>query len=115
MKNTKKILITGSNGLIGTSASDVLQQNNYEIFGVDQKENFDICEKEFIDYLNEINPDIIVHAAAHPGGLSLDNPVENTKVNIFGTSIILNWCLKKKYIWFLLVLQQYMETNQIFK
>ena len=90
------VLITGSNGLIGTSASDVLKQNNYEIFGVDQKENFDICEKEFIDYLNEINPDIIVHAAAHPGGLSLDNPVENTKVNIFGTSIILNWCLKKK-------------------
>ena len=91
----KKILVTGSEGLIGSSIIKYLSIKNFEIIKIDEKislkhklQNFN-----FVKILNKKNPDIIVHCAAHPGGLSMRDPMKNIEVNLVGTFKIIEWCL----------------------
>ena len=74
----KKIVITGSNGLLGQTLANLLLQdkNQYQIFGFSKGENrsgrddyqytsVDITDEiELRKYMLEINPDFIVNTAA---------------------------------------------------
>ncbi len=98
----KKILITGSEGLVGSSIIKYLSKKKFKIIKIDKKINKDhlIEKKKFIKILDKEKPDIIIHAAAHPGGLSMKDPLENTRINLSGSLNIINWCIKnnKKFV-----------------
>jgi len=74
----KKILITGSNGLLGQNlVNELLKKDTYIIYGVSRGENriknierftyFNVDltnKKEVSDLINKINPQFIIHTAA---------------------------------------------------
>lgn len=90
MKKNLKILITGSNGLVGSSLVRVLkkQNPNYKIFGATRNDAdlFSLVEtKKLIDTQK---PDVVINAAAKVGGILANNInrtefiLENLKINI---------------------------------
>ncbi len=91
----KKILITGSEGLVGSSIIKFIPKKKFKIIKIDKKlSNQHLIEKKkFIKILDYRKPDIIIHAAAHPGGLSMKDPLMNTKINLSGSMNIVNWCM----------------------
>jgi|694.fasta_scaffold08806_24 GDP-L-fucose synthase len=87
MKN--KILITGSNGLLGSAFRTILGDKNHVYH---TRKDCDLTlEKETIDYItkivNEQNIDTIVHCAAKVGGVKANSEnnegffIENYKIN----------------------------------
>ncbi len=94
----KKILITGSEGLVGSSIIKFLPKKKFKIIKTDKKLNLkhQIEKDNFVNILNFEKPDIIIHTAAHPGGLSMKDPLQNTKINLMGTFQIINWCMQNK-------------------
>jgi len=73
--NTKRVLITGSSGMLGKDIINSFSGMNYNVFGVDLVKSDklpgiyqligDLTNKTFISsVLNKINPDIIIHCAA---------------------------------------------------
>lgn len=68
----EKILITGSAGVIGKNLYSFLKDGNYDVFGIDIIENeysvqklLDITDKiAFLELLNDVNPEVIIHTAA---------------------------------------------------
>lgn len=77
MKDKKKILITGSTGLIGKNFNNDIRSKKYLILKPNRKklnlENFEKIKK----YLKTNKPDIIVHLAAHVGGIQYN--IKNQK------------------------------------
>lgn len=61
----KKILITGSNGFIGTHLCPALDKLGHTIYAVDRELDGDLCDKSFVDSLPDV--DIVVHLAARNG------------------------------------------------
>ena len=87
--NRKKVLIFGSNGLVGSSSSRVFSEDdNYEVFSSTRKDtdlfNFEATQKT----INDFNPDVIINCAAKVGGILANNNLrtefilENLKINI---------------------------------
>jgi GDP-L-fucose synthase len=67
----KKILILGGFGFMGINLSEVFKNSEYQIFNESRRtdcdiKNFDILKEK----IQKINPDIIIHAAAHVGSIS---------------------------------------------
>ncbi len=69
MKKKKKILITGVNGLVGKNLVKDARSKKYIFIKPSKKildlKNFDKTKK----YLKQVKPDIILHLAAHVGGI----------------------------------------------
>jgi CDP-paratose 2-epimerase len=111
----KKLVVTGSSGLIGSEVVSFFSSHGWKVFGIDnnmradffgpqgdtrwnqkrmegQFKNFthrdvDIRERRaVIDFINEIRPDAIVHAAAQPShDLAASRPFDDFDVNAVGT------------------------------
>ena len=97
------ILITGGEGLIGTSLKKRLTKEGHRIVkDVDLRSEKDICE------INKFIPkekiDIVIHAAAHCKiNQSVTNPPKTHKNNSFGTFQVLEFCRRnhiKKIVFF---------------
>lgn len=103
-----KILVTGGAGFIGSHIVDSLIEKGEEVVIID---NLSTGRPEFInsnakfyneDITKDINyifekekPTIVIHAAAQVMlRKSLENPIEDAKINIFGTINILESCRK---------------------
>jgi len=89
----KKILVTGSEGMLGRALMEVLASNDIQLIGVDirSKENqLDITKpKEVNNLIKNINPDIIIHAAAYTDVDGCENTPEKAyMVNVEGTKNI---------------------------
>ena len=95
-----KVVVTGGAGFIGSHIVDALTDAGHVVSVIDdlssgQKENlnlnkvdlriFDIRSKETRDYLRQIKPDIVVHAAAQMSVRnSMEDPAFDTSVNVYG-------------------------------
>ena len=97
-----KVLVTGGSGFLGANLINKLsKKNNYEVFSIDKKNlnpklisNYEVVKdyklnlnnRNLINLLEEINPDIIFNLAAESQVLrSSENPIETYKSNIFGS------------------------------
>lgn len=107
-----KVLLTGGAGFIGSHIADALIEESHEVVIIDDlstgfernlnpKSKFyraDICdEKKVLEILKNEKPDIINHHAAQMDvRRSTREPVFDAKVNILGTLILLQNCIKNK-------------------
>jgi CDP-paratose 2-epimerase len=119
---SKKVLITGSGGLIGSEAVTHFDRRGYKVLGIDNNmradffgpkgdttwsvrrllsecrdfENLDIDIRDRTGVLNCIKayrPDAIVHCAAQPShDLAKDRPFDDFDVNALGTLNLLEAC-----------------------
>lgn len=86
-----KIVTTGKNGLLTTELYK-LDNNILRLCS----EKFDITNSNIISKLDEINPDIIIHAAAiTDSNLVVQKPTLAIKTNIIGTANIVEYCILK--------------------
>ena len=101
----KKILITGSNGLIGRTISGYFKSfPEYHLTGLSSGENRNSSLSEFIRAdisdsfslsaaLKKAGPDIIIHTAAMGSpDMCEQNRVDAWKINVEATSIISDYC-----------------------
>ena len=89
-KKMEKIVVTGGNGFLGKNVIRLLKSQKYETFSVSRKEGIDITNYSlFKDHLQKINPDIVVHCAAHVGGIAY-NKLHPVKVFEDNTILSLN-------------------------
>lgn len=89
----KKVVITGSNGLLGQTLMNLLlkEQDSYKVFGLSKGENrsgrsdfeyysLDITDEETLKKtLQEINPNFIIHTAAMTNVDACEDDKENCK------------------------------------
>lgn len=67
----KKILVFGGHGFLGKNLKIEFKSDDNEVYYVSRKDNIDLTnEKNVMDILKKINPDIIIHAAAHVGSIN---------------------------------------------
>ncbi len=104
------ILITGSNGQLGTELRHLLDEKGIAYVGTDVKE-LDITNKNQVnDYFSKLQPTIVFHCAAYTAvdkaedeGKELDE-----KINVLGTQNIAEAAEKSKAILF------YISTDYVF-
>ena len=104
----ERIAVTGAAGLIGSAVVRHLSQSdNVEVTAFDSLgaqdlvpgsqvpiEHVDVADPKMVEILESIQPQAIVHAAAHPGGKSLGEPIEDVRVNALGSMQVFHWCEK---------------------
>jgi UDP-glucuronate 4-epimerase len=117
---SKRLIVTGAAGFIGSSLSDSLLKNGFTILGIDNFDTFyhrsikernietalkssrykfmegDIRDQDFLDRcFSDFRPDVIVHLAAKAGVRpSLIDPKLYLDVNVMGTMNILEMMKK---------------------
>ena len=112
---TKKLLVTGSSGLIGSEAVSFFEQRGYHVLGIDNNmraeffgpggdttwnlrrllnetsnfEHFDLDIRDratIFDFFKEHRPAVVVHCAAQPShDLAKKRPLDDFDVNAVGT------------------------------
>jgi len=86
----KKVLLTGATGFVGKNIIEKLK-NNYKVIGIGSKE-YDLRDQLVCKRLiQEIKPDVVVHAAGKVGGIGAnkENPATFMFDNLsMGTNII---------------------------
>ena len=67
----KKILILGGFGFLGKNLNNEFSNTNYQIYNESRKTNCDMLNYEnLFEKIKSINPDVIIHSAAHVGSIS---------------------------------------------
>jgi UDP-glucose 4-epimerase len=112
--NTMKYLITGSKGFIGSHIAKRLHEEGHKVVLVDNAYggvgcfywsnnkyllSADISKPETYTYLVMKEPgfDAVLHLAAQPSAaISFEDPVVDMHTNLYGTLLLLQWCLAKK-------------------
>ena len=90
---SKKVLITGSSGLVGTAFTKIASQyKNYEfIYSTSEVCNLANYE-ETLTYFTKIKPSMVIHLAANVGGLYKNM---NYKVEILEKNLLINFNVLK--------------------
>jgi GDP-L-fucose synthase len=84
----QKILITGSNGMVGKNIVEFEKSKNYILLTPSSKE-LNLLDRNSVDmYIQEHKPDVVIHCAGRVGGIqaNMANPVaflvENTQMGL---------------------------------
>ena len=101
MKFDKTILIIGDTGMLGSELTNFLKLKQVKVFGCSRNsttKTLDILDfKKTIDYLDYVNPDILINCAAE---INLDLCESNLnyplKINSLVIQNIAFWCKKKR-------------------
>lgn len=104
-----KILVSGGAGFIGSHLVDALLEKGEEVYAVDdlstgKQENLnpaavfykmDICDPGLGELLCSIQPEAVFHMAAQISvPRSMEDPFEDTRINVLGTVNLLEACVK---------------------
>jgi UDP-glucose 4-epimerase len=106
----KSVAVTGAAGLIGSAVCRSLLARGVKVIAIDNFsigswnqegaditwEKSNIAHPEVREALDRHLPDAVVHCAAHPGGKSNDEPIEDVEVNALGSMRIFQWCAESK-------------------
>jgi len=98
------ILVSGGAGFIGSHVVELLLENNHNVTVIDdfstgkrenlpKNNNLIIVEQSITDNMDVVceGIDVIIHLAANPAiQFTITNPVESTKINLFGTINLLD-------------------------
>lgn len=89
-----KVLITGSNGMLGSSLLKLLSYK--EVVGF-ESDRLDVTNaSECLEVLQKENPTIIIHTAAYTNVEECEvNPQKTYKINTIGTQNLVNYCVNK--------------------
>jgi GDP-L-fucose synthase len=82
----KKIVVTGGTGFLGKNVVKLLRKKKFDVNSVSRREGIDILDYvKFKEYLKKINPEIIIHCAAHVGGIAYNqlHPIEVFEDNTY--------------------------------
>ena len=97
-----KILILGSNGLVGSAVSNLLNsKENLKIMDPNRQELNLFNSDEIKKFLSANKPDVVINCAAKVGGIVANNThrvdflLENLKINLFILENIINSSVKK--------------------
>jgi len=74
---SKRILLTGGSGFLGSHIADLLRQMGCQHVTVPRRRQFDLVRQEAVERLfEEYRPEVVIHAAATVGGIGAnrDNP-----------------------------------------
>ena len=83
-----RILVFGSNGLVGANLKDVLNQTNHQNFFSTRKDTNLFSYEETSNLIKDFSPDVIINCAARVGGIVANDKnrteflLENLKINI---------------------------------
>ncbi len=107
---SKKAIVTGGAGFIGSHLSRKLIENGWHVTIIDNlstgfKENIpneakfietDLSNESFINFLPKNGVDVVFHLAAQSSGeISFDNPIYDLKTNCLSTVLLAQWCMEK--------------------
>jgi len=92
LKVTERILITGAKGMLGLDLTEALR-GKYEVYGRDI-DDFDITrDKETMDAIMAIRPDVVIHAAAYTDVDGCESHIELAhSINGGGTKNVASAC-----------------------
>ena len=87
-----RVLITGSNGMLGSSLSKLLKNHDIFSFG---REELDITNREKTNStLKDIEPQVIIHAAAYTNVEQSELDKDKAYlVNVIGTQNLVDYCI----------------------
>lgn len=96
INDMKKVLVTGSEGFIGSNLLHVLQLSNYKLFTLEKLlkspngKRIDISTQELQPVFSSISPDVVIHLAAKMDVReSFVDPVRDLEANGLGTLRVL--------------------------
>jgi len=95
---SKKILITGSGGMLGKSICKSSKFKNYKLIKTYRK-SIDLRNtKNFEKLIKKTRPDIVIHCAAKVGGIkdNINNPLDYLNDNFIINYNVINTCYKFK-------------------
>ena len=84
---SKKVLIFGSNGLVGSSVYEIFLNTGYKIFASTRKDTDLFVLDEVRALIDTFKPQVIINAAAKVGGILANNTerseflIQNLKIN----------------------------------
>jgi GDP-L-fucose synthase len=84
MKKNSKILVTGTNGLVGASILRILKEQNYRNLYYPTRKELDLLnEKKVKNYLEKTKPEYVFSPAAYVGGIeaNMKDPINFLSLN----------------------------------
>ncbi len=104
-----KIIVTGSNGQLGTDVAAELSANGHEVIGADLPETDITDEAQITSFINESKADAVIHCAAFTNvDLAETERDSCRKINVDGTLNIARACKKNG------IKMLYISTDYVF-